>query len=318
VRPRLRNCLATILLLVLAAGCVGVSQHAPPGMVFVPPGEFEMGDSYGEGEPHERPTHRVFVSGFFIGRTEVTTAQWREVFQWALTNGYRFDAATGQPAERGPNHPIGNLSWHDAAKWANALSEKTRRTPVYYTDATQQTVYRAGQLDLPNEAVRWSANGFRLPTEAEWEKAARGGRARQHFPWPSAGGSYTNHIDRGRASYWADDDVAGPVARFGPTPVGYFNGRQQPPGPDTANGYKLYDVAGNVAEWCWDWHDPTWYAQPAARVPDPRGPAAGFARVVRGGSWINHPKLCRVAYRYVSAPGYRCECHGLRLAGSAR
>jgi len=286
-------------------------------MVFVPPGEFEMGDSSGEGEPHERPVHRVFVSGFFIGRTEVTTAQWRQVVQWAVTHGYQFDPAPEPAGGRGPNHPIGNVSWYDAVKWANALSEKTGRQPVYYTDAAQQTVYRAGRLDLPNEAVRWSANGFRLPTEAEWEKAARGGLARQHFPWPSAGGSYAQHIDRGRANYWAEEAAADALG-FGPTPVGYFNGRQRPPGPDTANGYGLYDVAGNVAEWCWDWHDPTWYAQPAASAPDPVGPAAGLWRVVRGGSWINHAKLCRVAFRYMSAPGYRCECYGLRLARSAR
>jgi formylglycine-generating enzyme required for sulfatase activity len=284
-------------------------------MVFIPAGEFEMGDVHDTGEDHERPPHRVFVRAFHLAKTEVTLQLWEEVVRWALVHGYAFGGDDqGPPTSRAANHPICNVSWYDAVKWANACSERAGLTPVYFTDASHREVYRKGQLDLNHDAVKWTANGYRLPTEAEWEKAARGGLSRQHFPWASEGGSFTNHIDGRRANYMHSGDPFETETGLGTTPVAYFDGSQVPPGLNTANGYGLYDVAGNVAEWCWDWYDGQWYASPQATARDSRGPEVGRARILRGGSWINDRKFCRVAARYVSSPGYRCCCYGLRLA----
>lgn len=109
-------------------------------------------------------------------------------------------------------------------KWANARSEKEGLVPCYYTDDTQTTVYRTGTVDVQNDWVKWIACGYRLPTEVEWEKAARGGAAGHRYPW-----SATDAIDHSRANYDSG----------GTTPVGSF----------APNGYGLYDMAGNVWEW---------------------------------------------------------------------
>jgi len=143
-----------------------------------------------------------------------------------------------------------NVSWYDCLKWCNARAERDGLTPAYYTSGTQDAIYRTGSLDLSNACVNWDAAGYRLPTEAEWEKAARGGLVGHHYPWQSYGGTCSNHIDGSRANYWNSGDPYG-----GTTPVGYYNGNQTPAGIDMANGYGLYDIVGNAYEWCWDeWH----------------------------------------------------------------
>jgi len=118
----------------------------------------------------ERPVHTVSVSAFYMDRTEVTKALWDEVYQWAIANGYSFD---NQGSGKAANHPVHSVNWYDTVKWCNARSQKEGRTPAYYTSAAQTTVYRTGQMDVRNDWVKWSA-GYRLPTEAEWEKAGRG------------------------------------------------------------------------------------------------------------------------------------------------
>jgi formylglycine-generating enzyme required for sulfatase activity len=286
--------------------------------VFIHGGVLRMGDHSGAGYPDERPVHEVRVSALRIDRTEVTWSLWLEVYHWALSAGYEFEGADAIEPPRAADHPVCNVTWYDAVKWANARSEMAGRMPVYYTDASRGTVYRAGTIDLTPDAVDWEADGFRLPTEAEWEWAARGGLESQHYPWPSPGEPFAGWIDGGRANYWMSGDPyhAEPVCAS--TPVAYYCGTQQPAGADMANGYGLYDLAGNVAEWCWDWYDDRWYAAPQATVPDTHGPARGPGRVIRGGSWISSDKYSRVAVRYMSAPGFRCHCYGLRLVVTAQ
>jgi formylglycine-generating enzyme required for sulfatase activity len=147
-------------------------------------------------------------------------------------------------------------------------------------------VYTNGDL-VPY--VNWSANGFRLPTEAEWEKAARGGLSGQRFPWGNVITAYlANYI--GNTNLFYDLGPNGSNAAFTngaapyTSPTGYF----------AANGYGLYDMAGNMFEWCWDWYGMP-YGQPTST--NPTGPASGSARVLRGGEWDDTALSARCANR---------------------
>jgi formylglycine-generating enzyme required for sulfatase activity len=315
-----------IALLALSASCTAVGHRAvekaesdvsqvgpASALVYIPGGILRMGDHSGAGYGDEQPVHEVRVRAFHMDRTEVTWAAWQEVYDWALSAGYEFDGSEAIEPPRAPDHPVCNITWYDAVKWANARSEMTGRQPVYFTDPSRNTVYRAGEIHLDAEAVDWAADGFRLPTEAEWEWAARGGLESQHYPWPSPGEDFALLIDGGRANYWQSGDPYEEERVCASTPVAYYRGNQQPAGADQANGYGLYDMAGNVAEWCWDWYDDGWYAAPEASAPNTRGPRRGPGRVIRGGSWISSDKYCRVAVRYMSDPGFRCHCYGFRL-----
>jgi len=259
----------------------------PDRMALIPGGEFAMGDAWGDGEPHERPVHSVRVSAFFMDRTEVTHALWVEVAQWGAAHGYQFD---GSGWAKASNHPATMVSWHDAVKWCNARSEMEGRAWAYYTDRSLSQPYRAGSVDLANNCVQWDA-GYHLPTEAEWERAAQGGAPGRRFPWgQTITHSHANYYSS--ASYEYDTS---PTRGYHPawgigalphtSPVGSF-----PP-----NRYGLFDMAGNVREWCWDRFAGDYYA--ASPQIDPRGPAAGEHRVPRGGNWNGNAVNCRVARR---------------------
>lgn len=259
----------------------GTTPPPPPGMVYIPAGTFQMGDNFNEIGTNTLPVHNVTVSGFFVDRTEVPNELWQTVHSWAAGNGYSIATGTfsvGHPAKIG--------SWYDCMKWCNARSEKEGLTPVYYTDEAQTIVYRTGSLDINNAMVKWSANGYRLPTEAEWEKAARGGSLGLRYPWG-------NTIDGTQANYGGSGD---PYEPQGTTPCAYYSGAQVPAGVDMANGYGLYDMVGNVWEWCWDRYGSTYYADTSAN-DNPRGPDSGTTRVLRGGSSINGTNTVNCAYR---------------------
>lgn len=231
-----------------------VADFPPPGMVLIPAGSFQMGDTFGEGDFDERPVHTVFVSAFYMDKYEVTKALWDEVATWAAANGYDIKASDG--SGKAGDHPVSEVSWYEAVKWVNARSEKAGLTPCYYTDETQGTVYRTGQIGVRNDWVKWTGCGYRLPTEAEWEKAARGGRSGDRFPW-----SDTETIQHARANYFSSSAYSydtSPTRGFHPT---YAVGSQpytSPVGSFAPNGYGLYDMAGNVWEWTWDWYSNHW------------------------------------------------------------
>jgi formylglycine-generating enzyme required for sulfatase activity len=280
------------------------SGTAPSNMMPIPTGSFQMGDTFNEGDSGEIPVHAVYVSAFYMDKYLVTKALWGAVYEWATIHGYSFDnGGSGKAA----NHPVQSVNWYDMVKWCNARSEKEGRTPAYYTGAAQAIVYRTGQVDVQNGWVNWNV-GYRLPTEAEWEKAARGGLNGQRFPWGDT-------IDWGQANYNAFPLSAGgyaydvnPTAGFDPA---YDDGvlpYTSPVGAFPANGYGLYDMAGNVWQWCWDWDG----SYSSGSQTDPRGPASGSHRVIRGGSWTITAMYCRSASRLENVPTAEGNLIGFR------
>jgi formylglycine-generating enzyme required for sulfatase activity len=276
---------------------------ARDGFVLIPAGSFQMGDQanppvgYGE-----QPVHSVYVSGFYLAQYEVTKALWDEVRAWAVlpANGY-IGLAAG--AGKAPDHPVQSISWYDMVKWCNARSEKEGLTPCYTTNGT---TYKTGSGVTP--LCDWSASGYRLPSEAEWEKAARGSLKARNFPWG-------NKISHAQANYYADpsypDDV-NPTEGHHPT---YQTGAlpyTAPVGSLGANWFGLYDMAGNVLECCWDRHGD--YA--AGAQTDPHGPSSGPLKVVRGGSWFDDAWYCRVAFRNGRSPTVADAYCGFRPARS--
>ena len=265
-----------------------------PGLVRVPAGPFRMGDSLDD-TAYALPVHTVDLDEFWIDRYETTYALWKEVCDWAVGHGYDFDNPGQNGSTRqGDSLPVTMVSWYDAVKWLNARSEKEGRTPVYYADDAHTAVYRSGHVDLTAACVNWEADGYRLPTEAEWEKAARGGVAGRRYPWG-------DDLGPGQANH--DLDVAVPVGLFPP------------------NGYGLYDMAGNVFEWVWDWGSETQaYHWVADGAKNPRGPDASDkgTRIRRGGGFSYGAQHLKCFGRMFRKPTYTAPYFGFRSASNKR
>lgn len=280
---------------------ITIGTPAPADMALIPAGSFTMGDSLdGDGDA---PPVTVNVSEFFMGKHEVTKALWDEVRTWGASNGYT-DLAQG--AGKAADHPAQEISWWDVVKWCNARSQKDGLTPVYTVSGA---VMRTGTTD---PVANWNANGYRLPTEAEWEKAARGGLSGKRFPW----GDTISHTD---ANFWNAGGETYQSGTTGPHPLWSNNDDQNypytsPVGSFAANAYGLHDMAGNVWEWCWDW-----YGLYSNGATDPRGADSGTRRVIRGGGWGSSAFNCRVAGRFNVRFGPTVRSHdlGFRVARSS-
>ncbi len=301
--------LLILVLIVAGIACDGEETTPTPvptgsasiEMVSIPGGSSEMGSFVGDLD--EQPVHTVTLSPFYASKYETTFEQWVEVRDWGEAHGYTFNSPGDMGSEdyggaQDESHPVTNIEWYDSLLWCNALSEMEGRTPCYHTSAARSTVYRSGRLDPQSDWVDWSADGYRLPTEAEWEYGARGGI-------------------EGKAYGWGNDF---PVCRQGASNGAQFNDSEcnaigtSSAGSYSENGYGLYDTAGNVWEWCWDRYSITYYdSSPTA---DPRGPSEGTSRVARGGSWGSNADALRSANRYYFKPDYGASDLGFRVVRS--
>lgn len=246
----MKKCFFIILMLSgLYSMPICAQRPAEPEMVIVEGGIFDMGSTRNN---DENPVHQVSLDGFRIGRYEITVAEYRA-----------FCDATGRRMPAAPawgwidNHPMTLISWTDASDYCDWLTDKT------------------GVL-------------YRLPTEAEWEYAARGGNKSRNTEYSGSNNS--------EMVGWYD------IHGEGTKPVG----QKQP------NELGIYDMSGNVLEWCSDWYDSDFYA--AAGVSDnPRGPQNGISRVMRGGSWLIPARFSTVSYRYNLSPSLPHRINGFRV-----
>jgi formylglycine-generating enzyme required for sulfatase activity len=255
-----------VRLLALALGTAPARGQPFADMVLVPAGPFAMGIDHPQATD-ERPAHRVELSAYYLDRHEVTNAQFAA-----------FVKATGH---RTAAEEAGTPESEDGISWRRPFGAPARPDhPVVYVTWRDAWAYCA-----------WK--GGRLPTEAEWEKSARGTDGRL---WPWGRG-----FDPGRGNFWGVAD-----GYEGLAPVGAF--------PGGASPYGVLDLAGNVWEWCADWYGENYYATGPAQ--DPQGPEAGTYKVLRGGSWINHPGSLRAINRFKVLPVERSAYVGFRCARS--
>lgn len=241
------------------AGTNHVAVTTNAAMVLIPAGRFTMGDK----DEADAPPHEVTISAFYLDTHLVTQAQ----FQQAMgSNPSRW---------KGDQNPVEQVRWSDAVRFCNRRSELEGLQPCY---------------DLKTWQCDFAANGYRLPTEAEWEYACRAGTTTPYFfgDSPAKLGDYA----------WYEQNAGGH-----PHPVG----KKQP------NPWGLFDICGNVWEWCNDFYQVDYYQH--APAADPRGPEQGENKVLRGGGWRFSADNCRSGYRYNENPGYADVCFGYDIYG---
>ena len=230
-----------------------------PEMVRIPGGRFIMGEK----DEVDAAPHEVVVSSFSIDKYLVTQEEFQRV---ASSNPSRW---------KGDKNPVEQVRWSDAVRYCNKRSDLEGLQRCY---------------DLQTWQCNFAANGYRLPTEAEWEYACRAGAATAYFFGSTPGklGDYA----------WFEKNSAG---------------RPHPVGQKKPNSWGLYDICGNVWEWCNDFYQVDYYK--VAPAQDPQGPATGKTKVVRGGAWRFSDDNCRCGYRYNENPGYADVCFGYDIYG---
>ena len=279
--PRLVFAFGVFALQAFAAGADTKQINDGYGdLVYVPAGAFKMGDNFGDGETRERPVHTVTLDAYYIGKFEVTNGEWRK---------FRDDAA-----------------YNDPKYWPNKLAVPKDQIP-YWTDPKNHGGGTPDSDRYPVLGVNWDAavaycnwlsektgKTYRLPTEAEWEKAARGTDGRK-YPWG-------NTIDHTYAMYVKDANFVTAAA------AGQFEKGASP--------YGAMDMAGNVMEWCSDWYRRDYYS--ISPTKNPQGPESGAYRVVRGGSFFEDAFDLRSYRRSASWPSFQSHrMTGFRVARSA-
>ena len=300
------------------------AEPDPNGFAFIPAGTFDMGAHDGS-IPIALPVHTVTLDSFYMSKYEITNQQYCDYLNSAYPaqikvvegivyaaddsgNSYPYcntsiESSYSQINFSDPDftvkikdgttdmseHPMVTVSWYGAVAYCNWQSEQEGLESCY---------------SLSTWECDFSKNGCRLPTEAEWEYAARGGEHDPYYCYP-----WGDSIDGSMANYLFSGDPYETGTHPFTTPVGYYDGGQVPAGVDMANGYGLYDVAGNLWEWCNDWLGD--YSD--SPQTNPTGPTTGEVRVLRGGYWNGMEKSCRVDVRSNDDPDYCTKYNGFRV-----
>jgi sulfatase modifying factor 1 len=238
----------------------------PEGMVFVKGGVFKMGSN--EANAGQRPAHPVTVSNFYIGKFEVTQEEWKAV----MGNNPSFF--------KGAWNPVHSINWYAAIGYCNRRSRIEGLTPCY-----------TGKDK--NITCDFKADGYRLPTEAEWEYAARGGLKSRNY-------KYSGSNDPNEVAWYGEN----------------AGGKAHPVGMKKANELGIYDMSGNVWEWCWDWYDFYYYEHSPAK--NPKGPAAALHRIKRGGDWRDPLYVMTCTFRFYNRPHIIFHNLGFRVVRTAR
>lgn len=336
------DCRVNLADLAMLAGEWLTGRGVPADMALIPGGTFMMGNSFSEGTVDELPVHSVTLSPFYMGKFAVTNAQyaeflnsalsqrlirvtdgivypagsetsypycdtttsdsWSQIIHWILFSpvppykiidqGFRVNTKLGRSMA---SDPMICVSWYGAAAYCNWRSEKEGRELCY---------------DLSAWVCDFNKKGYRLPTEAQWEYAARGGLAGKRFPWgDTITHSQANYRSMGSFSY----DIS-PTEEFHPTWDDGIMPFTAPVDTFGANNYGLYSMAGNVWQFCNDWFLDTYYS--SSPVTNPTGPVTGSKRVIRGGTWGTWTSWCRVADRGIggSPPDSSDYLMGFRLS----
>jgi sulfatase modifying factor 1 len=274
-------------ILVIAAAC---SAEAPDNFVLVKGGTFKNTQSNYYGKA-------VTISDFYIGKYEVTQEEWTEVMG---SNPSKF---------KGNNQPVEMVDWYDSVEYCNRRSIKEGLKPYYNIDKDKKDPNnipdpKFGDLDTTKWTVTINpgANGYRLPTEAEWEYAADGGQLSKNYEYSGS------HFEDEVAWYWrnsGDKELSG----FWQWPAIEQNHDQtKPVGGKKANELGLYDMSGNVREWCWDW-----YGDLETNETDPKGSQGGFNRVWKGGGWMGDARFTESAFRGHLAANGKGPDQGFRV-----
>jgi formylglycine-generating enzyme len=285
--------------------CLSTIAQAQPDMIQVPGGVFQMGDPAGNAD--EKPLHQVLLQDFLMAKTETTYADFSRFvdatgyvtdaersggsYVWDSLGWHQRTGVLWQHDESGVlraqtkgiygQYPVLHVSWNDAVQYCNWRSKQEKLVQVY-------------EFQGDTLRINFKANGYRLPTEAEWEYAASGGIPKEIQPYAGNGTLKTIGWYSGNAHH-------------GVKPV-----RLKRP-----NARGLFDLTGNVWEWCQDWYDREYYSTPQ-QASNPSGPALGKERSVRGGSWNNNATHCRIANRTSRFPDFRDGSIGFRVVRTAK
>ena len=318
----------------MASQWLTTDPNAPddPSMVYTPGGEFEMGRHVSDpcySEPSsELPVHAVFLDSFFIGKYEITNQQYCDYLNSAYPGQIKVVSGVVYASSDNPcdypycdTHSADGDSQIDFSDPDFSVRSKDGRdmsddpmVMVSWYGSVAYCNWRSVQEDkekcynLSTWECYFSKHGYRLPTEAEWEYAARGGEHSPYYRFP-----WGDTISHSQANYCAIGGYPYDLS----DPNGYHPDYNDvmpytaPVGSFSANGYGLYDMAGNVWEWCNDWYDPDYYD--TSPYDNPTGPASGSGRVLRGGGWSSTAHGCRVADRNFSSPGGRGRYYGVRI-----
>ena len=238
-----------------------LSSKIENNLIFVQGGIFQMGSNNGSND--EKPVHSVTVSDFYIGKYEVTQKKWKEVM------------GNNPSSFKGDNLPVEKVSWYDAVEFCNKKSRAEGLTPCYTGSGK-------------NIKCNFSANGYRLPTEAEWDYAAQGGNN-------SKGYTYAGGNTIGTVAWYTDNS----------------GNKTHPLGTKQSNELGIYDMSGNVWEWCNDWYDEDYYSR--SPKDNPKGPSSSSCRVLRGGSCSDNDYYCRIAFRDSNKPDGCFYDNGFRV-----